>query len=130
MGRLTDSQGRLGKVMLKRVGVEGDITRPDGTATENRYGKIEDGDRTWADVATERVYPTYGGDNDLPSEARTTGGRINRESPTLAFATDTAAQEDDRVTMSDTGRTYVLIEKIPHELYTAYRANLVNDADN
>lgn len=125
MGRLTEAHGRLGKAILKKVGYEADIKRPDGSASKNKYGKIEDGDRTWTTVATERAYPTYTA-GDLPNEAQTQGGRINTDEPVIALPVDTDAQEDDRVTMSDTGRTYTLIEEVPHELYTAFQTTLVN----
>lgn len=121
-----DGKARLGHVVIARMGDEATISRADGTAPENQYGKIEDDDRTFSDVATEEVFRGYTSSADFPDEANAAGGRLNSDDPRLAFKKDTAAQEDDRVTFSDTGRTYVLKEEIPRPTHTLFRATLVN----
>lgn len=127
MGRLFEGKARLASVVLHRVGVEATISKPDGTASTNKYGKTEDGDRNYTDIATETVHRIFTSDSDRSDEARVAGGRIDVENPRLAFQQNTAAEEDYRVTFSDTDRTYVLDELIPMKTHTEFRATLLNE---
>lgn len=127
MGRLFSGKARLVRVMLDRAGVSATIRRRDNSPSENSRGKVEDGDWTYADVAEETVFPIYASRDDRPAESRVTGGRINTESPRIAFQDNTVAREDDRVVMSDTNRTYVLDERVPRATHIEFRATLVND---
>lgn len=129
---------KLFRVALNRTGETVTIYRADGTATENKYGKIEDGDRTFSKVTSEVGRLTYESMEERPTESRVQGGRVNTESPIILFRDDTQAREDDRVVFDGFGdgsfgsdvfgdaRTYTLDERVPRDNYVAFKATLVN----
>lgn len=126
MSRLFTGRQRTADVMLSRFGTEVTIRRPDGTATLNEYGKVEDSDQTYNTVTTERAVRWYRARDDHPGEARVTGGRIDTENPWLFVAHDTQMQEDDRIEFSDTNQTYVVDELISRQTHTEARVTPTN----
>lgn len=126
MGRLFAARERTADVALSRFGTEITIRRPDGTATLNEYGKIEDSDESYTQVATEFAVRWYRARDDYPGEATVDGGRVDTENPWLFLAADTQASEDDRVEFSDTGQVYVVDEMIPRQAYKQARVTPVN----
>lgn len=128
MADLIKSQSRLFRRLIDMTSGTATISRPD-SPSENKYGKVEDSDLTYTDVDTEKVHRMYISRDDLPSESQVRGGRLNSDDPRLAFMDNTEAQEDDHVTFDDTGRTYVLDERIPRISHVEFRATLVNDVD-
>lgn len=119
------AKAELVKVMLNRVGMSADIDRPDGSASENKYGKIEDGDITWQSVGTETLYRQHLGSNDQPREESVVGGRVDRENPVVIAGRDTDVQEDDRLTFSD-GRRYRVDQKMPRQTHNEFRCTLID----
>lgn len=103
---LLRSARRRTKLALSHIGQEVVVERPDGTATEDKFGKVGEDDVTWSEVATDevayRAYPNY--DNER-GRARATGGRVRTDSPNILLELETDVQEGDRITFDD-GETY------------------------
>lgn len=118
---------RLATVMLHRVGTDVEIKRADGTATENKYGKVSDTDVSWSTVANEVAYRLYKYKDDFPNESRALGGRVNTDNPFIAFPRDTDAQEDDRVVFADDNKEYVLDELHARQTHYEFQSTLVTD---
>lgn len=139
--RLFPNKKRHLEVLLHRVGQEVHVFRPDGTATANRYGKVEDVDISYTRVgygayeygqqaySGEPIYARrlYGGYDDRPGENNEVGGHVNIDSPRIAFSSDVDVQEDDRVEFVAEGVTYLLERKVPRETHNEFRAVLVNE---
>jgi hypothetical protein len=123
---LLPGKATLVEAVFKRTGSQVDILRGDGTAAKNKYGKIEDQDRTYTVVATEygkRMYGSYGERN---REEDVQGGRVSQENARVALSADTDAQVDDRVEFPD-GRVYHLDAEVPRETHYEYKTTLVNE---
>lgn len=112
-------------VTIRRLGSAATITRPDGTATENKYNKRSSEDVTYEHVADTVARQFYQRDSDEPTEGGVSGGRIDTDNPRIALPHDTPAQEDDRITFDDTGRTYVLDERVHRDTHAEFRVSLV-----
>lgn len=112
--------------IIYRIGKEVSITRPDQTATENQYGKVSDGDRTYSQVTTEHARRIYAQEGNEPQQQIVSGGRLSQETPRIAFKNDTQAQEGDRVTFPG-GNTYELDEQVPKDTHIEYRATKLQE---
>lgn len=127
MKRTLGGRGRLAEMAINRVGAGVTIKRLLSPPAENEYGKTPDSSPSdYDDVTTEVAHRIYASRNDFPNEARVTGGRIDSENPRLAFKEDTQAQEDDIVEFEDTGRQYVLDERIPRQTHVEFRSTFIN----
>lgn len=124
-GELFDGKQRLGRVILNRVGKQVDVLRADGSATENKYGKIEDDERSYDVVGQETARRIYANESDRPGEADVTGGRLDSENPRILFGSGADVTDDDRVRFPD-NKVYVLDEEAPLDTHTSYRVTLVN----
>lgn len=124
-GIMLPNKERLARVMIYRTGHDVEIMRADGTATENKYGKVSDTDVSYTKVADETARRMYNRRDREPSEGGVDGGRINTDSPRIAMFKDTAAQEDDRLVF-ETGEEYVLDEAIERDTHTEFRVSLIN----
>lgn len=124
---LFGSKAELAAITIKRAGVLATVLRADGTETENDYGKVEDDERTYNQIADVHAARIYGSETDRPRDAGVLGGRLGSENPRIAFRKDADVQEDDRVEFPDTGRKYVLEAEIPYHTHTEYRATLINE---
>lgn len=103
---LPRSARRRVKQSLSQIGEQIVVERPDGTGTEDKFGKVGDDSITWETVTDEeyayRSYPNY--DNER-GRARAPGGRVRTDSPNILLPRDTLVQEGDRLTFDD-GETY------------------------
>lgn len=112
--------------ILYRVGKEVDIARPDNVATENRYGKLSDQDRSYSDVDTEYARRMYNSGGQRDSQQLVQGGRLDQDTPRIAFMYDTVAQEGDRATFPS-GQTYSLDKRIDRDTHVEFRATLIQE---
>jgi hypothetical protein len=126
-GKLFSGNERLVRVVLHRVGTPAEVYRADGTATENAYGKVQDGDRTRNKVTDLLAYRMYRYKDDFPAEARTAGGRVDTDTPFLVFQKEADVQEDDRIIFQDDDKEYHLDEEIPYATHVEYRSTLVTN---
>lgn len=112
--------------IIYRTGNEVTIKRDDGTASENRYGKVSDNDRTFSTVDTEYARRLYNSRGNRDSQQIVEGGRLDEDTPRIAFKHDTAAQENDHVTFPS-GQTYSLDKKSQRDTHTEFRATLLQN---
>jgi len=110
--------------IIYRTGNEADILRPDGQATENRYGKVSDGDVNYTVEDTETFRRIYQSEVERGSEQLVIGGRLDDEEPRIAARHDTGAQEGDRLQFAD-GSTYSLESRIGRDTHVEFRTTLV-----
>lgn len=123
-GRLFSGRERTAAVLLDRVGVHATLRKPDGTATENKYGKVSDSDINFVDdgqITAHRLYPN---DDSRQRESSVEGGAVDLSTPRIAVQNGTGLQEEWRVAFPD-GEVYRLIEKIPRKTHEEWRAELV-----
>lgn len=106
--------------------LEGEFDVIEESNIEDRYGKVNDTDKVFLDIGQGTAYRIYPSMEERASEASTLGGRIDTESPRIAFPRDTIAEEDDRVGFPD-GRKFVLDERVPMETHYEFRATLVTN---
>lgn len=95
------------KITIKHVGEEAAVERPDGTATENKFGKVDDGDVAWTSVGDVFAYRARASSDEEPERSRATGGRIRTDSPNILLPVDPGVREGDRLTFSD-GEQYII----------------------
>lgn len=112
--------------IIYRTGDPVSITRADGTATTNQYGKVTDGDRQFITEGDEHARRIYAQEGDKPSDELVQGGRLDRDRPNIAFKYDTEAQEGDRIEFPD-GKTYVLDERMNRDAYVMFRSTLLTE---
>lgn len=90
------------KVLIWRVGDSITIKRPDGSETENMFGKKDDTDLTFDTVSTvERGYRFDPSRSNSLRAAVAVGGRADMHEPHVALGHDTEAQEDDLLEFPD-----------------------------
>lgn len=133
------NQQKLARLGLNRVGREITIFRSDGNATENKYNKITDGDKTWSQVAVETGRLTYQSMSERATEASVMGGRVDTEQPLIMLRDDTEAREGDRIVFEgfgdglfgddtfDNSKSFTLDERVPMDVFILYKAGLVQD---
>lgn len=80
---------------LNRFGQRAEVRRPDGTATENRYGKIED--KSYKVVDTITAIRRTRRFSDEAQERTVDGGVINTDQPRIVAPLDANIQTDDRL---------------------------------
>lgn len=95
------------KMSIKHTGEEVSVERPDGTATTNKFGKVDDGDVTWTSVGDEFAYRARAASDEEPGRSRATGGRVRTDSPNILLPEDSVVQEGDRLTFDD-GEQYII----------------------
>jgi len=110
--------------IIYRTGNEATIRRPDGNATENRYGKVTDTDVTYSAQATERFRRIYQTESEPGSEQFVAGGRVSDEEPGIAARYNTVAQEGDRLLFED-GNEYTLDSRVDRDTHVEFRTTLV-----
>jgi hypothetical protein len=110
--------------ILYRTGSDVDVLRPDGNATENRYGKVADSDVSYSSVASERARRIYLSETPRGAEQVVTGGRLNTEDPRIALMDDTVAKEGDRLRFPD-GQRYSLESRIDRDTHVEFRTTLI-----
>jgi len=125
-GMLFPGKQRLATVMLHRVGQNVKIKREVGSAAQNDYGKVEDGERNYETIDHTVAYRMFRSGDSGPRESRVSGGRVNVNNPRIAAPRDTRIEEDDRIVFTDTGRTYHADERIPRQTHYEFRSTLVN----
>lgn len=124
MGRLFNGKARLGKVILQRAGEIVEVLEPD-SPSENKYGKVEDDERTYTVIGEERARRVYDNLDTRPGEADVSGGRLRAENPRILFQKDAIVDEDHRVRFPDS-HEYVLDEEVPLDTHTSFRVTYVN----
>lgn len=112
--------------IIYRVGREVTVYTPDETATENQYGKVSDGDRSFSEKGTEHARRIYENQNDEASQQLVQGGRLNEDTPRIAFRHDTVAEEGDRVEFPD-GTTYDLDRDMPKDTHMEFRSTMIQE---
>lgn len=125
-GALFGAKRTEAAAVIYRVGSEVQILRADQQATENRYGKVSDTDRTFSQVATEHARRMYESRGDEPQQQLVTGGRLDQETPIVAFKHDTEAEEGDRVEFPD-GTQYSLDRRVPKDTHVEYRTTMIQE---
>ena len=110
--------------IIYRTGNEAAILRPDGSATENRYGKTSDGDRTYSAQGTEKFRRIYPYERERGSQQQVSGGRLDDEDPQIIAHYDTIAQEGDRLRFPD-GQEYNLDSRASRDTHVKFQTTLV-----
>lgn len=118
------------RLAINRLGERVEIRRPDGTATENKYGKVED--KNYAVVAEEFAIRI---DRDREEEAHervVDGGVFDTDQPRILFPLDADIREDDRVAFTASVENAVPVYEILDEVtgrqaFSEYRSTLVNE---
>lgn len=118
-------RSRTGTIVIARSGTTADILEPDGTATENEYGKTESSEETFTKVAEEPARRVYNTRDDFPAKAYATGGRVDDDNPLVLLKKDTVADEGYRVSFPN-GATYELDEELYFETHSEYRVTVIN----
>lgn len=118
--RLLPSQKRKFRVLLSRIGQRVDILRPDGTATENQFGKVDDGDVSRSKIGETICRRIYASEEERPQRRLIQGGRRSQDNPRLAFPKDTDVQQDDYIVFPN-GDTYRIDKFVPWETHDEYR---------
>lgn len=110
--------------IIYSVGEPVDILQPDNTATENRYGKVSDTDRSFSKVDEEHARRIYETDNDEQSQQIVEGGRLDEDTPQIAMMHDTVADTGYHLRFPD-GSEYELDREVPKDTHTQFRATLI-----
>lgn len=118
--RLLPSQKRKFRVLISRIGQRVEILRPDGTATENDFGKVDDGDITRSKVGETICRRIYASDEERPQMRLTQGGRRPEDNPRLAFPKDSNVQRNDHIVFPNDD-TYRLDKFVDWETHDEYR---------
>lgn len=118
--RLLPGQRRKFRVLITRIGQQVDILRPDGTATENEFGKVDDNDVTRSKVDEAYARRIYSSNEERPDMRITTGGRRSEDAPRLVFPYGTDVQRDDHIEFPN-GDIYRIDDHVPHEMHDEYR---------
>lgn len=111
-------------MLLKRSGNVVSVYRADGTASETKYHKTSDTDKTYSKIGEELGFRSYANDNAEPGYGEVTGGRVDTDSPRIALMAETDAQEGDRIEFPD-GKRYALDELIDRKAYSLFRSTLI-----
>lgn len=125
-GALFGAKRTEAAAIIYRVGSPVSVLRAEQTATENRYGKVNDTDRTFSEVGNEHARRLYESSGNEPQQQLVTGGRLSQESPRIAFKHDTIAEEGDRVRFPS-GTEYVLDERVPRDTHVEYRSTMIQE---
>lgn len=123
-GELFDGKRDLVEIAFRRSGDIADVLREQGGATENKYGKISDTDKSYTKIGETVVKLMYGSYDERRREDAVQGGNVRMETPRVAVPKDTIAQEDDLVEMPD-GERYQLDAKVTRETHTEFKATLL-----
>lgn len=120
------AQRRTATVAINRFGEDCVISKPDGSTTEDGYGKVSAKDNSFAAVDTESVVRTYGsrGRTSEPIKSRDVGGRRPADSPLLVLRYDTVAKAGYRVTYGS--ETYELDALTVYPSHIEATTTLVN----
>lgn len=114
------------KMRIYRRGAECDILRADGTATENRYGKVSDTDQTYSVETQEYFHRIYEEASMRESESQVQGGRINEDDARLASFYNTVAEEGDRVEFPD-GTKFALDRRMDFDTHTEWQVTIIQE---
>jgi len=123
--KLLRANRRQVAVALKRLGSLMSIRRPDGTAVENDYGKVEDGDLDYDDAGEAYGRRTYWSESDYPSVAVSSAGDLNTDEPIIITQADADLEEDDRIDFPD-GDTYNVDRVIPFGSHQYIQVTYIN----
>jgi len=123
-GRLLPTQRKKLEVLITRAGDNVDILRPDGTATENQFGKVDDGDVTRSKVGSAWSKRIYSTNDERPDKRLTAGGRRREDNPVLMFPHGTDVQEDDHIEFPD-GDVYMIQNQLRNDTHAEYRVENV-----
>lgn len=124
-GRLFSGNARTATVLIDRVGVRADVYEPDGTATENKYGKFSDTDITYTKRSEEVLHRSFPDDDMRQRERSVSGGTVDMSSPNILASNDVVLQEDWHVEFPD-GERYRLIEEMEFPTHQEWRVELIN----
>lgn len=101
--------------MIWRAGEQITIKRPDGSETENIFGKKDDTDVTFSTVSSDEYGYRYEPTADSRDRSGTVpGGRVRTHEPHIALALDTAVQQDDLIEFPN-GDQYAVTAPLVHE---------------
>jgi hypothetical protein len=114
-------------IAIKRLGDKVIVRKPDGSATENKYGKVETNDVTYTDTEETYARRVYRFEDEFPAEAGVVGGRVDTDTPRILLPKDVEVNEEWRVHFINSDETYVLDEEIHREIMHEYPATLVSD---
>lgn len=123
-GELFDGKADLAEIAFRRSGDIANVLREDGTATENKYGKVSDTDKSYSKVGETVAKLMYGSYDERRREDSVQGGKVRMETPRVAVPKDSIAQEDDLVEMPD-GERFQLDAKVTRETHNEFKATLL-----
>lgn len=119
-------RSRTGTIAIARSGTIAEILEPDNNASENEYGKVDQSESDFTRVAEEPARRAYNANDDFPSKAYATGGRVDEDTPLVMLKKDTVAEEGWRVSFPD-GATYELDKELYFETHSEFRVTVINE---
>jgi hypothetical protein len=126
-GELTRVRKRTVDNLIGRTGEYATIYRPDGSEPENKFGKVEDDDRTHTDVGEVLARRTYESYDQRPSDAGTIGGRVTTDTPRIICKRDANVQEEDELVFPD-GERYSVDKKVARDTHLQFRVTRITNA--